>query len=328
MNEEKDLFSEAFNKISAAKRILLISDGKADGDSIGSTTAFYHWLIQEKKELTVFSAEKIPSILRFLDGIHQFTHDQNCIKNAYDLIITFDASDPVRCGLLNKATDTTPDKPHVIVFDHHATNPRYGHTNIVLTDACSTCEVVYRFLQHNKININTQIATSLLTGIITDTGSFSNSGTTTIGLEAAAHALKCGARYRDIVDNIIKNKQTSHLKILGLALARLTHDQNLDMAYTYLCKADIEAIPNGEEAAEGISNIINAYCGEVGCILVLRELENEKIKGSLRSISRDISTIAQKFGGGGHKKAAGFVTHGKLTNEEDVKSFINQLGAS
>lgn len=309
MSELESLFKRVYDLAISAKRILLISDGKPDGDSIGSTTGMYNWLKSIGKETNIFSIESIPSSLRFLDGVDQISSDPIIFKQPYDLVLTFDASDPVRSGI-TAYLPTTPKGFTLAVFDHHTTNPRYGDLNVIDISACSTCEIVYRFFKVNKITINPRSATSLLTGIFTDTSSFSNSGTTQIGIEASSELLKSGARFNEILRHLFRNRSIEALKLWGKALERLYHNKTWNIVTTFFTLEDIKHIPNGAELVEGLSNFLNAICGEADTMLVLRELPDQKIKGSLRSVSRDISKLAQQFGGGGHKKAAGFVTKG------------------
>lgn len=304
-------FTAILPLINQASRILLVSDGKPDGDSIGSTTAMLTWLLSQHKNVTAFCIEAIPNNLRFLDNVDLITKDIAVFTHPYDLVMTFDASDPVRSGIQANYPNI-PNQPPVIVFDHHATNPRYGAINLIDITACSTCELVFRFFQTNQLPINDQVATSLLTGLTTDTSSFSNGGTTSSGIDAASVCLSKGARQRDIVNNLIRNKSLESLKLWGLALSRLSYHPAFDIATTYFTKDDLGTSPAAQEAVEGVSNFLNAYCGHADTILVLKETPDGFVKGSLRSVKRDISKLAQQFGGGGHKKASGFMIKGQI----------------
>lgn len=310
MDSTTHTFGKIHDMIRKADRILLVSDGKPDGDSIGSTTAMLNWLLREGKDVEAFSIEKIPSSLLFLDNVHRITNDADLFTKHFDLVITFDASDPARSGITANLP-RLPKPPHVVVFDHHVTNPLYGDTNVVLTDACSTCEIVYRFFDEHGVHIDDRMATSLLTGITTDTSSFSNPATNFAGMEAASKLFQAGARHTDVVKHLVKNKSVDGLKLWGLALSRLTHDKERDMATTYFLREDLKS-PGAEEAVEGLSNFLQFVCGDCDATFVLREREDGTVRGSLRSVSRDISKIAQQYGGGGHKKAAGFTTKGRI----------------
>lgn len=302
-------FLELYRWIREAKRILLVADGKPDGDSLGSSSGMLNWLAREGKDISAFCASAIPSAFSYLDNIHRFTNDPAVFKEQFDLIITFDAGDLRHCGI-DQILPNAPSGYKLVDIDHHATNARYGDLNLVFTDACSTAEVVYRFLSANRITLDGKIATSLLTGIFTDTMTFANAATTTEGMEAASALCAAGARKTEILNKLFKNRSIDGLKLWGLALSRLKHQEALNLVSTYFLQADIP--PGQEEAVEGISNFLNATCGNADTILVLRELPGGYIKGSFRSAKRDISRIAKLLGGGGHKKAAGFTVRGKL----------------
>ncbi len=297
-----------------ANKILLIADGKPDGDSLGSSSGFLNWLIREGKTAQAYCAAPIPRSFSYLDGIHLFRNDATTFKEDWDLIITFDAGDLRHCGveqLLPQVTSTYT----LVNIDHHATNARYGQLNLVYVDACSTCEVVYRFLKAEEIRLDSAIATSLLTGILTDTSSFSNSATTSPGIEAASVLTSAGARVNEVYHHLLQNKTIDGLRVWGLALSRLKYHPTYNIVTTYFFAKDLVGM--SEEAVEGISNFLNASCGEAEVILVLRELPDGKIKGSMRSAKRDISKLAKLLGGGGHKKAAGFTINGRF--EETLK---------
>lgn len=321
MASQTPVFTKILPLIQKAERILLISDGRPDGDSIGSSSGMLNWLLSEGKDVTAFCAEPIPRNLRYLDNVHRFTNDPRTFDQAYDLIMTFDAGDLRHCGI-EELLPKAPKTYTLVVFDHHNTNERFGDINAVFTEACSTCEVVYRFFEELNIAIDHKMATSLLTGINTDTGSFSNGGTTIKGMEAAVHLFRCGARHMDIVQNLIRNKSVEGLKLWGLALSRLQHNPKLDLVTTYFLLEDLTA-PGSEESVEGMSNFLGAACGGCDTILVLKEAPGGKIKGSMRSLNRDISKVAKLLGGGGHKKASGFMVNGKI-EVKDGKAAIVQ----
>lgn len=302
-------FNRLHTLVRQANKILLIADGKPDGDSLGSSSGFLNWLRREGKSAQAYCAAPIPKAFRYLDGIEAFRNDSATFLEPWDLVITFDAGDLRHCGVEQLLPQIKT--PFTLVnIDHHATNARYGQLNLVYVDACSTCEVVYRFFSAESIRLDPAIATSLLTGVLTDTSSFSNSATTSPGIDAASVLTAAGARVNEIYHHLLQNKTIDGLKIWGLALSRLRFHPTYNLVTTYFFAKDLEGAP--ADAVEGVSNFLNACCGEADTMLVLRELPDGKIKGSLRSAKRDISKLAKVLGGGGHKKAAGFTINGKL----------------
>lgn len=299
-----------------AERILLVADGKPDGDSIGSTSAFYTWLHAQQKEVRAFCAEPIPKAMLYLPGAHDFTNDPTIFSQPFDLVLTFDAGDLRHCGI-EHLLPNLPTPYDLVVFDHHATNTRYGTINAVWPDVCSTAELVYQFFRAIHAMIDSETATALLTGILTDTSCFSNAGTTPSGVEAASHLCRLGARQPQIINRLVQNKSVPSLRIWGTALSRLHYHAELDITSTYFLQRDLTQLPDPAEAVEGIANFLNAVNGGSDTVLVLRELPDGYIKGSLRSITRDVSMLARSFGGGGHKKAAGFTVKGTIRLTDD-----------
>ncbi len=321
MDDNKAKFTQLFDALQMAKRVLVIGDGKPDGDSMGSSTALYNWLKREGKDATLFMSVATPKNFLFLDGVRDFTTDPTVFDQAYDVVVSLDASEPGAGGF----KDLTPRLPAGYLFanlDHHVTNTNFGHLNLVLTTASSTCEVVYRFFEANKVKLDHRMATSLLTGLCTDTSHFTNPATNAKAIEAAAVCSASGARFTDILKYLVKNKSVMGLRLWGVGLSRLKYDKERDLTVTYFLLKDLEKIPGADEAIEGVSNFLNAVCADADTFMVLREKADGTVKGSIRSISRDISILAQSLGGGGHKKAAGFSQKGHIEVKDGLPVIV------
>jgi phosphoesterase RecJ-like protein len=308
---------DMYNALSKAKRVLVIGDGKPDGDSMGSSTALYGWLKREGKDVKLFMSVPSPKVFLFLDHVHDFTQDESVFDENWDVVVSLDASAPGAGGFEKLQPRLKPGHMFFNV-DHHVTNTKFGQVNIVMVEACSTCEIVYRFFEDNCIALDDKMATSIMTGLCTDTSHFSNAGTNVKGIEAAGVCTAAGARHNDILKHLVLNKTVDGLKLWGAALSRLHHNPEFDMTATYFTLKDIEGVPGGDEAVEGVSNFLNLVCGEADTVLVLREKADKTVKGSMRSHSRDVSEVAKKLGGGGHKKAAGFTLPGHITLKNGV----------
>ncbi|HVM90965.1 MAG TPA: DHH family phosphoesterase [Verrucomicrobiae bacterium] len=312
---------DMYYALAKAKRVLVIGDGKPDGDSMGSSTALYGWLKREGKDVKLFMSVPSPKAFLFLDYVHDFSMDERVFDETWDVVVSLDASAPGAGGFEKLQPHLKPGHLFINV-DHHVTNTKFGHLNVVMTDACSTCEIVYRFFEDNHIALDDKMATSLLTGLCTDTSHFTNAGTNVKGIEAAGVCTASGARHADILKHLVSNKTVDGLKLWGLALSRLHENPTYDMTCTFFTLKDIEGVPGGDEAVEGVSNFLNAVCGEADTILVLREKPDATVKGSMRSHTRDVSEVAKKFGGGGHKKAAGFTLPGHIELKNGVAVIV------
>lgn len=321
MDPNKAQFIQLFQALSTAKRILVIGDGKPDGDSMGASTALYNWLKREGKDATLFMSVAVPKNFLFLDGVRDFTMDPTVFDQDFDVVVSLDASEPGAGGF--KDLQPRLKAGHLFVnMDHHNTNTDFGHLNIVLRTASSTCEVVYRFFEVNDIKLDHRMATSILTGLCTDTSHFSNPATNAKAIEAAAECTAAGARFSDILKYLVKNKSVAGLRLWGLGLSRLTYDPKLDMTVTYFKNEDLVGVADGDGTIEGVSNFLNAVCAEAEAFLVLREKPDGTLKGSMRSFGRDISEVAKTFGGGGHKKAAGFMIKGHVEMIDGIPTAV------
>jgi phosphoesterase RecJ-like protein len=298
------------------ERVLLIGHQKPDGDALGSTSGFYNWLKREGKEAVLFCKDLPAEQYKYLNGFYSYTNDVKVFETSYDAVIVFDSGDLVYAGV-DELVKKLPNSPIVINIDHHRTNQSYGDINIVDIEATSTCEVAVAFFEANNIWIDPAMATSLMTGVLTDTSHFSNAATTSRGMEVAGRLVGYGARMNEITKYLLKNKKLPILKIWGLALSRLRKNEKQNLAATFVAKNDFEKYGVDPSTVEGIANFLQGATGNAETILVLHDRGDGTIKASMRSVSRDVSTIAKLFGGGGHRLAAGFAVKGAIRETKD-----------
>ncbi len=310
MNHQENL-KKLYDVLREKEHILLIGHQKPDGDALGSTSGFYNWLKREGKKAALFCKDLPAEQYKYLNGFYAYTNDTSIFEKNFDVVIIFDSGDLIYAGI-DEQIKKLSNSPIIINIDHHRTNKLYGNINIIDIEATSTCEIVTDFFETNRIFIDPAMATSLITGLLTDTSYFSNAATTSRSMEIAGKLVGYGARINEITKYLLKNKQLSILKIWGLALSRLHKNEKLDLAVTFLTNDDFNQYSVTPTAVEGISNFLQSATGNAEAILVLYDKGDGTIKASMRSIKRDISVIAKFFGGGGHKLAAGFSINGKI----------------
>ncbi len=308
----EDIYKKIWEVVRSSKHILLISHKKPDGDTLGAMLAFGAVLDGAGITHTRFCVDEVPGAYFFMPGSHRVTSDCHKVWDARpDVVVSFDAGDLAFAGVEELISRIFP-KPFLINIDHHHTNSRFADINAVVTDAASTTEVVHRFLFTNNIAVDIKIATCIFTGLCTDTGNFSNPATTVSSLRLGGELLAEGASFGSVFRALWKNKSLSSLRLWGLALERLRYNPEIQIATTALFLKDLADSGNNEEAAEGISNFLSSVLN-VPIVLVLRETVDGRVKGSYRTTAEhDVSALAAKFGGGGHKKAAGFTITGKI----------------
>lgn len=228
----------------------------------------------------------------------------------YDAIVVLDSPDLERLGSpFEKNPDLFYETP-VINIDHHAGNDYFGQVNLVELTATSTAEIlvsVIEALSPDKSPFTEDIATALLTGIITDTGSFQNANTTPKSLTIAAQLVASGAKREEIIKRIYKTRPLSTLRLWGRALTNI-HDEKADgFVWTSLSKKDFMQVMAGEDESGGVIDELLKTVSGVKFVLLLSE-KGGAVHGSLRSVEKgtDVSKIANLFNGGGHPLASGF----------------------
>lgn len=311
----KNTAKKIYHEIDRAQHILLVAHPNSDGDTSGSVTALYSWLASLDKTVDIFCTTKLSSKLEFLPNSQKIKTNTNIWSNQdINLVIVCDSGDLTYAGISEHIKNLKPNTP-IINFDHHNTNNYFGDLNMVIDTEASTTAVLYRFFYYNKIKINRDMATSLLTGLVTDTGHFSNSATTKTSLHTASKLVELGANINLIRKHIVKDKRIDGLKLWGEVLSRINHDKNLDLVYTYISQKDIKKHKATQSDVEGVANFLNNL-NEGSFALILKELEDKKVKGSFRTTqdNLDVSAMAKHFGGGGHKKAAGFTIDVSIEN--------------
>ncbi len=308
----QSIFKQIFNLITEADNILLISHYRPDGDTLGAALALAKTFDRLEKKHLHFCLNKPANYFYFLPKIEALVHDQeNLDWSQFKLIIILDCGDLKRTGIENKLASLSTGAV-IVNIDHHRTNENFGHFNLVDDSASSTSELVYRFLAETDLMIDPEVATSLLTGILTDTSNFTNSATTISALKAAADLLARGARFNQINFSTSKNKSLETLKLWGRVLSRLEETER-GVVTALITSEDLESDGLGAESVEGIANFLNNI-ESARIILVIKEEADGVIKGSLRTNDQaiDVSLIAKLLGGGGHKMAAGFSLRGQL----------------
>jgi phosphoesterase RecJ-like protein len=220
----------------------------------------------------------------------------------------------VDCAQENRIVDATlvDVAPLVVNVDHHHDNTRFGNVNLVVDDASSTAEVLADLFAELGVEPTPAIAEALYTAVVTDTGRFQYSNTTPKALRLAAELVEAGADVSKVFVRVYESTPFPKLKLLARALERATELADGRIVISELRREDFDAAGADEPYSEGIIDHLRAVDG-AELVALVRELPAGAAaarKGSLRShpAGVDVSAIARSFGGGGHKRAAGFST--------------------
>lgn len=321
MQNHKTISENIKQEINKANNILIISHQKPDGDTLGSNLAFVTYLKKQNKNVASFCTHPLPEKFKFLPNSHHMSDDHRLFTKKYDLIITVDCASLDYAGVANLMT-ALPDGYTLINIDHHITNPHFGDINLVIADASSNAEILYRLFKDWGIEWDNDLATNISCGMITDTNGFTNAATNYQCLSAISKMVRQGAKPHHIAKNVLGNIDISNLRLWGRALERLRKSDKYNLIYTWFSRQDFEECQVNENATEGIVNFLHVL-KDAKIIMVLTEMPNNTIKGSLRTVENiDLSKVAKFFGGGGHKKAAGFSLPGKLVYDNNKIQII------
>lgn len=299
--------------IQTAKNVLLLTHRQPDGDALGSLGALADYLQKIDKPYQVFDFGAIPPHFYFLPDIERLLA-RTKKPSDFDLIIVLD------CGALRltgwQKTEEEKSIP-LINIDHHSSNSHYGDLNLVVKEASATAEVMTGLLKQTPIGIDRLSATYLLAGIVNDTDNFTNQATGFSSLETASFLMGHGAKLPIITGHLFKNKSLNGLRFWGQALDRLKYNEATGVTSTVITQQDFKLYDLVEKDVEGLANFVINYSNP-RLVMVLRELANNKIKGSLRTTddSIDVARLAEALGGGGHKKASAFIIEGRLKQNQ------------
>ncbi|PIZ76787.1 hypothetical protein COY05_00050 [Candidatus Peregrinibacteria bacterium CG_4_10_14_0_2_um_filter_38_24] len=252
----------------------------------------------------------------------------------YDLIITVDTAELTQLRDLYEKNIEIFHQVPVINIDHHVSNSHFGKLNFVDIMASSTTEMLLPILEElasdENINlIDEDIATLLLAGIITDTGSFQNANTTPKAFARAAQLISYGARQQEIIQHIYKTKQLSQLKLWGRVLSKIQIDEKHRIVWSAVSRQDFKDTESFEDQTGDIIDELMTNAPGAEVILLLKEKQDGTISASVRTTSPsvDASKIAEAFGGGGHNQAAGFrISDMSLMDaEHEVINFLKKF---
>ncbi|MES2811349.1 MAG: bifunctional oligoribonuclease/PAP phosphatase NrnA [Bacteroidota bacterium] len=316
--------------LSSPKKIVIIPHRNQDGDSMGSTLGLSHFLIQLNHTVTVISPNEFADYLSWLpssEKVMVFEKDtENCSKvlQESELIFTLDFNALHRTGELMGAYLQTLSQTFVMI-DHHQLPDSYATFMYSDTKMSSTCEMVYHFIHQlgQEKLINATVATCLYTGLVTDTGSFRFSSTTSTTHEVAADFIKRGINNAQIHNNLFDTSSYSRLQLLGKALQNMKLMLTYQTSYITLSQEELDAFHYEKGDTEGFVNYGLSIDGIDFTAIFIENKAEGIIKISFRSQGNfDVNQFARNyFNGGGHINAAG----GKSTDtlEETVDRFIS-----
>jgi phosphoesterase RecJ-like protein len=302
--------SQAISLIDMATNVAIVSHERPDGDAIGSLIAASIWLGKVGKEVTPILIEGVPKRFRFLPGAERV---QKEFPAECDLLISVDCSAIERIGF---NPETLPREIDLNI-DHHPTNTNFGVINIVEPDAVATAEILYDLSPHFGFEMDAEIATNLLTGLVTDTIGFRTSNVSPKVLEVAARLIEYGAQLNDVYYRSLNCRNFVAAQYWGRGLSHL--ERRDGMVWCSLTLDDRKQVGYPGQDDADLINFLSTI-DEAEIYLIFVEQPDGKVKVSWRSRGDvNVAEVASEFGGGGHHQAAGALVTGDL---EQVKTRV------
>jgi len=288
---------------------MITSHIRPDGDGLGSGLALYWMLRSLGKDATVLLRDRVPPAYNVLPGSDMVVVAQDVMED-YEAAFIIECSDVMRPGL--------PSLKHqfVVNIDHHSTTTAFGDVNWIDPTAAAVGEMIYNLCKALGVQVTKEIAECIYTALLTDTGSFHFSNTTERTLKIASELVRLGVEPARISQALFYSYPFSKIKLLGLVLSTIERDETGRLAWVTMDRETMYESEASEEDSDGIVNHALSV-GDVDAVAFFKELEPGVYRVSLRSKGKNnVAKVAEMFGGGGHRNAAGCRIEGDF---EDVK---------
>ena len=302
-------------------RFLIACHENPEGDAIGSELALALALRKMGKTATVLNADPVPENLRFLPGAATVVFEDD--GSRYDVAVVVDCGSPERTG---RVGDELRKCPLLVNIDHHRTNGDNGELSLVDPDAAATGLLVHRVLSAMGHDIDLDVAVNIYVAVLTDTGSFHYGSSSPEAFQVAGEMVRRGVDPWAVAEQVYETQSAGRLRLLGRVLSSLDVAAGGKVASITTLRADLAEFAAGKDALEGFINYPRSIVG-VEVAVSFREEAGGVFRVSFRSKGRvDVSAVASRFGGGGHRNAAGCTVPGDLA--EVKRKVFGALGAA
>jgi phosphoesterase RecJ-like protein len=302
------------------ERFLVATHENPDGDALGSTLATTLALRQlgKEAEMYLYGATPLPREYGFMElsGVRR-----DLPADTADRVLV--AVDCAKGDRLGGDSRILSEPALVVDIDHHHDNTRFGDVNLIVPDASSTGEVLRDVFRELDVELTPEIAEPLYIALVTDTGRFQYTNTTPKALRLAAELVEAGADLHRVFQGVYESVEFAKLKLLARALERAMVYEGGRVVVSYLLRTDFAEVGAEEPYAEGIIDYLRAVEGAELAVLIR---EPPRDGGPTRRVSLrastdelDVSAIARKSGGGGHRQAAGFSSEASV---EEITQFV------
>jgi phosphoesterase RecJ-like protein len=313
--------SAVADAIRGHERFLLTTHENPDGDALGSLLAAKLAFDQLGKDsvMVLYGDAPLPGEYAFMALAELRRRWPDDISER--VLVTLDCANESRIA----DPDVLGRVPLTIDVDHHHDNSIFGDINLIVSDASSTGEVLRDLLRELGVELTPEIAESLYIALVTDTGRFQYTNTTPKALRLAAELVEAGANVHRVFQGVYESVQFAKLKLLARALERAQVYEGGRIVISYLLRTDFADVGAAEPYSEGIIDYLRAVEGADMAVLIR---EPPRTDGPTRRVSLrasvdelDVSAIARKSGGGGHRQAAGFSSEASI---DEISDFVRR----
>jgi bifunctional oligoribonuclease and PAP phosphatase NrnA len=303
------MLSQVVELIESKNSFGITSHVRPDGDSLGSSLGLY-WLLRAlDKDVEVIMRDVAPHAYLQLPGADAIRVTP-AVDRPYDAVFVIECSDIDRPGLIDL------EKQFVVNIDHHSTTELFGTINWIDSTASAVGEMVYNLCKATGVRVTKEIAECVYTALLTDTGSFHYSNTTERTFKIASELVRTGVRPAKSAEAIFGSYQWPKIQLLSQVLATARRDESGHVAWMWQTLAMQEQTKASDEDADGFVNYPLAV-SEVEAAALFKECSPGVYRTSLRSKGEvNVAKIAEQFGGGGHRNAAGCTLKGDLEEIE------------
>jgi bifunctional oligoribonuclease and PAP phosphatase NrnA len=307
-------FAEIGHALREHQRFAILSHVRPDGDALGSQIALALALQAIGKDAKTWNEDGMLEKYSFLPESEILTRPPP-EPEEFDVAIALDTATQNRLG--TAATAVSRAKLWINI-DHHPSNPRYGDLVYIDAESPATGQILFELMKSEQLPMNRAIAENLFTAISTDTGSFQYPNTTARTFEIAAELIRAGVDVGNLNQRIYESYPRRRIELLRALLDNMRFDADGRIASFSLSLKVAEKVGAKPEDNEGLIDHLRAIQGVIVAIF-FEELAEGKVRVSMRSKSEsaDVCAICQKFGGGGHKLAAGARVRGTLAEVQE-----------
>jgi phosphoesterase RecJ-like protein len=319
-----DPLDDAARVLAEAEEVTLICHVNPDADALGSMLGLANFLADRGAKVTAAVPNPPGDLPRWVDALPGMEHlvPPGDVPAKPKVLVTLDAADVRRLDGLGHLVERSET---VVCIDHHRTNPGFGTINLVDEHASATAEIVYRLIERMGGGLDADVAACLYAGLVSDTGRFQYGSASPEVLRIAATLREQPFDHVTLALALYADSSLPYLRLLGAVLGRVRHVPEANLIWVSVTRADLDAAQVPIQETDDLMDILRT-AREADVAAVLKEQRDGRFKVSLRSRGdTDVAAVAEAFGGGGHRLAAGYTAKEKL--DESVRELVDALVA-